>query len=354
MDLDNINFAIDYLQKRKDLDLYERAKFIYSSFDITDILDGIKVISELLTQSNWENSALAGMFLIHFISNDVFSTNLQFLEFFVDCLKELVIHDEPRVRIIGAKLIGKYAQRIGSASYESLFQIIYFNICDQMNRTLETRPVVLGNEKSLMLDDTTGWKSLETLFISYYELLRGSTLYFNDIKHHLTGDTYDLIINHGSCHVNRHIRQIVYEKIIPLLCQLHSTNMNENSQFIKPVKHALILGLQDNWCQVRLTSTFALHSFLSSLSEPALEAVWIDIIPLLSLNRQYMTESISQESIKVWIEVVNHVPGRGKILLNRYLDICLQYYITCSSHKNHVICEAACYAIAELGESSRI
>jgi hypothetical protein len=44
------------------------------------------------------------------------------------------------------------------------------------------------------------------------------------------------------------------------------------------------------------------------------------------------------------------VGGAGVLALRPVTAAVVAYYITMTKHKNHMVCEAACAAIAELGE----
>lgn len=111
----------------------------------------------------------------------------------------------------------------------------------------------------------------------------------------------------------------------------------------------LAIGLQDSWCQVRLAASIATNSFLLAISDyPDLENhVWPLILPRLCLNRHYSTDSVKEIAQDTWI---HRLGSRGRQLLSTYANHVIPYFVSMTRHKNHIVCEAACASIAEIGK----
>ena len=287
---------------------------------------------------------------------------------------------------------------------------------DHSQRECQTRPVILGEEKELALDEVTGWKSLETSFNAFKELVKGLRHFIlvnnsqssigegvpplappaaehatispsaeNDDGSELSrwkshrvapigADALQIFVIDAGMHMNRYVRQCSCE-LIDIMCQtpspisrhshahagamsspirLRSSSLFVDSPSLSMVialRNILAIGLQDSWCQVRLAATMATKSFLAAISNnvPLERQVWPLLLPRLCLNRHYSTDSVKEIAQETWIQ---RLGSRGRELLSEYMSDVVPYYVSMTRHKNHIVCEAACASIAELGSSS--
>jgi hypothetical protein len=360
------------------------------------------------SSTRWEDHAFHLLLSIHLLKSS----------HYIDLLSDLIhhqlhpnmrgylTHEEPRVRQITCQLIGILVQDHGYVEYQFLVEVIISCVQENRERECQTRPVILGEEKELALDEVTGWKSLETSYNAFKELVRGLRHFIllknSQLSTEREGvpapansptaaeppevalwrrsrvapigpDALQLFIIDAGVHMNRYVRQSCCE-LIEIMCQTPSPiahhphphvagefNRIPSSLFTEPpslqmvvaIRNVLAIGLQDSWCQVRLAATMATKSFLGSLSNDLTteRQVWPLILPRLCLNRHYSTDSVKEIAQATWIQ---RLGSRGRELLSEFMSDVVPYYVSMTRHKNHIVCEAACASIAELGHLSSL
>ena len=266
-------------------------------------------------------------------------------------------HSEPRVRTIAVEIVGILSIRQGTRIFDLLSDYLMYSFQRLLERTESTREVVLGDEKDVALDDTTGWKSLETSFRTYISLIRGcGSVLIAENK--VSEDVFNIYITQTSTHINRYIREACYEFIIVVLELFHDYHYNRN-KFLEngfpanmkvevglrkdddavhkpnhdrnnycnefylswdmPIAHiildALSIGLDDNWGQVRHVAIRATRAYLFAFSTRELEItpIYSILLPRILLNRFYVAEGIKLYAQETWRLITRPsqiVPGR--------------------------------------------
>jgi len=331
----------------------------------------------------------------------------------------LVEHQEPRVRHFCADCVKYIAERLaeeevvveeGSAKkrkkqkqkqqqfYSSLAPILLSSIRSHFySRSEQLRSTALGDAPLIPLDDTTGWASLESSLLAYYNLLCGcgaevafpilqeaGGAQVDTVKEEEKKEgemLVDLLITCAAKHQNRFVRRAALD-FIHNLCNFlvvekksSSTSSNnakqqekdeneEQSQafgkVLKPLfarfASAIAFGLEDNWSELRLAATHASSKFFAALQardrqheggdeEEAGASVWPLLLPRLCMNRFYAVEGVQVAAHSVWREVVG---TQGKERLGANAEVAVRYYAAMSKTNNHMIVEAACHALAEV------
>ena len=120
--------------------------------------------------------------------------------------------EEPRVRSLCAELVRVLSAKDWQVVTERMLAdfglFIFDKIKATMHRDCKFRETNLGNISSIPLDDTTGWKNLESSLKTYQNILVGLGIRLFDDLH---GVDWDILITKASSHTNRHIRQCTHE-----------------------------------------------------------------------------------------------------------------------------------------------
>lgn len=222
-------------------------------------------------------------------------------------------------------------------------------------------------------------------------------------------NAFDLLIEQASVHVNRHIRETVYELIRILSISLDGKNGDKKEVHIKSSAEnevriitkndvreksreaeeclsylflctvdALKIGMEDNWCQIRRSAVLAAKSFLQCNSFTELsdlkhelgvtahvksdsnayngcsdnahfnkDEVWDKLLPGLCMNRFYVADGVSTIAREVWHDIINK-HGKGREAVTAHLTAIVDHYIFMSKASNHMVCEASLLALSEV------
>ena len=340
-----------------------RCKFDYSQLDAVSIEIACSSISDLLTPAStgspeWEYVALAALVLKDCISSVSYAppgnelSSEKTLKSLISVAKPLVMntfidHTEPRVRRVGAELIGVMAAKLGPDYFDELAPLLSSQVAAFFERREVSREARLGSESEIALDDTTGWYSLESLLCSYRELVGGCGPALNYFKRVSKGDI-ELFIENSSSHINRYIRQATFELLHILMKQYSPGTLGwSEGEFVPLLSQCISNGLADNFSQVRFPATFAARYFLIAMNASDREKyVWPLLLPRVCLNRYYPADGVKFASLDLWREVTQ---GKGKDLVTQNLSEAYRYYASMVENKSHLICEAACWVLGELG-----
>ncbi len=390
MNLTNLNLGWLSLKKLNNFSVNEDISALLNKrwIDLKND-ERLSLLSRLKNESHktWEYNAL---YLLAFrecfckISN-IYDDNKN-ITLFVPCFDEFISnlecflnHDEPRIRQLSAQILG-LCVKINQKD-EFLYHITHqllSSIQQKMIRSEHKRPTTLGNEAYILLDDTTGWHSLETLISAFIEIVkvRGISVFFTT-QIELLKFAGNLLLVQGGKHINRHVRQ----KVLVLICCIYNNKLefqistdtnnititNEVIDKIKEVElmycrgsvDCISLGLEDNWSQVRLAATKAARSMFSryAITDDLLEEttrlqlpiqsieIASSIIPRLCMNRFYVADGVKTLANETWRLVVGL---HGKNILCSIIDPTLQYYCDMSQSSSHMVSEAACFGLSEL------
>jgi hypothetical protein len=218
-----------------------------------------------------------------------------------------------------------------------------------LTRSEISRPTNLGADSNILLDDTTGWNNLESNLEQLHQIIfrEESMKLFDNFQDNI----WDIVISQTSVHINRHVRHITHvfiEHLVETHLSMIKRKMYDKSilnQLDHRIVSALCEGLADNWSEMRLVACHSSRAYLLSLTEDEQSNYWPDLLPRLCLNRFYSAEGVQVYSLDTWKLVIK---TRGKLLIAQHIKSMVDHYVHMSKAKNHMVCEAACHAMAEL------
>ena len=279
-------------------------------------------------------------------------------------------HAEPRVRTLVAKAVGAWSGAVAvqnnEAALPSLALQLQTNIHDHLVRgrdeasssTAEQQEQQTADQYSRTstgaLDDTTGWRALETHWLCYAALLGGlgRERYRTVLAHHRNENVEQFLQDtKESCvdHINRHVRAAAMQ----CLEQWIVVSANENDPAaLAPLRDTVVAvlrqGLADNWSQVRMAASVLCRVWLQHYTTFRDDTAMLSIlIPRMCLNRFYLAAGVKLYSHDTWRQVF--ADGSGLTCLHETIRAVVRYYVKMCDADNHAVREAACQAIAELG-----
>jgi hypothetical protein len=358
-----------------------------------------------------------------------------------DILNANVEHAEPRVRSLVAQAVGAYARyatsllnwlettsNINDETEKEKLQLaiekaqvgrknIHATILLSLKSHLDMKEPSRENNPSTAsdgaLDDTTGWRALETnlhALASYIDGCVGRTgnggsgsyieeeaTLFDPIS--AVGGGWFLAGLQHCCvvHVNRHVRAAAAAVLGVLVKScMRSRNpthedllFDEDSAFRHVLKETLKGTLADNWSQVRMAGSVLCRRFVRALLKiyksrhhddcddegededlTIFESAVGDLVPMLlprmCLNRFYLAQGVKLYSQDTWKQVFGtHVQatdedglhsseetrgGGGLGAVARNAAPLCRYYSKMCDADNHAVREAACQGVAELAQ----
>lgn len=267
-------------------------------------------------------------------------------------------HSEPRVRTLVAKAVGA----VISLKEESLFQdtkqlhdsilkSLYSHL--EKGRDEQTDGKDYSKSSTGALDDTTGWRALETNWQGIAAYVNASPDYF---KHFTLSDQL-LEACEYSCitHVNRHVRAAGIQVLEQWInsCKAHESEMilDPKSPLRCTIVKVLKVTLADNWSQVRMAASVLCRAFFKALWEHPyedrhVETLYPTLIPRMCLNRFYLAQGVKLYSHDTWLILFQ--AGGGVDAVANNAGAVVRYYVQMCDADNHVVREGACQAVAEL------
>lgn len=274
-------------------------------------------------------------------------------------------HSEPRVRTFVARAVGAHAtwsvqldpEDPHAALHAQERQAIHSQIVQSIEEHIQLGrddPQKYSQSSNGALDDTTGWRALETNWqcLACWIASLGAN-YF-----HTQGlDLEPLLKNveHSAVtHVNRHVRAAAIAVLEQLVAaagkdEQHWPLLLEGSlrATLIPVLKA---GLADNWSQVRMAASVlnrVMWTTLHNIKAPTenLEGLYPTLIPRMCLNRFYLAQGVKLYSHQTWKQLF---PESGVPVVAKTIGPIVRYYVQMCDADNHVVREGACQAIAEL------
>ena len=293
-------------------------------------------------------------------------------------------HTEPRIRTLVAKAVGAHASwlvfrenasqndehyKLLQQQATGLHKRVSASIEEHMQqgrevpgkeivpagqvKTIKSAPDNSANPtpKSAVLDDTTGWRALETnwqCLACFVQPLGG--LYFQ-LFPLLEGKLLEQCQKSAIEHVNRHVRAaalLVLEQWVRSAAAAEKDD-TMHPALVKAVTAVLKEGLADNWSQVRMAASVLCRVFfLEYLSvHPPVnpQAMHAVLIPRMCLNRFYLAQGVKLYSHDTWRQVFQE---KGLQLVAQNVGPICRYYVKMCDANNHVVREGACQAVAEL------
>lgn len=259
-------------------------------------------------------------------------------------------HNEPRVRTLVAKAVGAVVALREEQLQEATIEL-YDSIVASIHRLLkEGRDNSEAYSKSSTgaLDDTTGWRSLETNWQALASYIAANTSEDYWKNHSLDGALLEACEYSCITHVNRHVRAAgiaVLEQWIKIASPEALTESELRDTTVKVLRDSLA----DNWSQVRMAASVLCRTFFLQLQKYNIsnldEKVYPTLIPRMCLNRFYLAQGVKLYSHDTWKLVF---PTDGLERVASCAGAVCRYYIKMCDADNHVVREAACQAVAEL------
>lgn len=328
-------------------------------------------------------------------------------------------HNEPRVRSLVAKVVGQHtklgatllnlSQPLGRIIFDRSIELYRITNKSLQEHLASGRDTVNKSKSSEgALDDTTGWRALETNLFGIGSFVHASGhLYFDVVAlkdnvnvietPNALGFDDTLLDDVEYCcivHVNRHVRAAgiaLLEQMVHA-CASSFRNFHQQNQFRechkkeeglskqkntmdlllssdaklrKCIIKVLKVTLADNWSQVRMAASVLCRVFFVALLDYAdqnpdiiqnadkwLTSTYPILLPRMCLNRFYLAQGVKLFSHDTWrilferTEKFGCSGGVESVALNA-APIC-RYYVQMCDADNHVVREAGCQAVAEL------
>ncbi|CAM9654524.1 unnamed protein product, partial [Discosporangium mesarthrocarpum] len=105
---------------------------------------------------------------------------------------------------------------------------------------------------------------------------------------HLSDDTISYIVAGATVHINRHVREASFQIISIVVACGTLSGLDAPAQgpgLCTTFAETIMLGLQDNWSQVRYAASVANRSFLTALTPEDRETLYPRLLPRMCLNR---------------------------------------------------------------------
>ena len=232
----------------------------------------------------------------------------------------------------------------------------------------------LSRSSTGALDDTTGWRALETNWLALAALIQAvGAEYVTEFSLDSSPQQRQLLADcQYSCveHLNRHVRaaaMMVLEQWIKAAAAAASESgsisllSDPNSPLRQATVFVLQSGLADNWSQVRMAASVLCRVFWQSLlsleDKTNLDDLYNKLLPRMCLNRFYLAQGVKLYSHETWHMIFAADAGKdnqedggggGLPVVVKHLGAITRYYVKMCNADNHVVREAACQAIAEL------
>ena len=327
-----------------------------------------------------------------------------FCEFIMAMCHGHLEHNEPRVRTLVAKVVGQHAKlgttlksqnEMGAAIIAqsvSLYNTVLISLYEHLDSGRDSEQMSKSTEGAL--DDTTGWRALETNLYGIGSFIQASgARYFE-----FSGDRNENCISGGGVdekllksvehccvtHVNRHVRaagiNVLEQMIHACTASFHKIDdastaeldgrgaidmlLLPDSRLRQTIIAVLKTALGDNWSQVRMAGSVLCRVFFVAMIEYAenfptkmedreiwLTPIYPILLPRMCLNRFYLAQGVKLYSHETWRILFDRSKGSAgagieSVAMNAGA-IC-RYYVKMADADNHVVREAACQAIAEL------
>ncbi|CDI98378.1 Armadillo type fold [Echinococcus multilocularis] len=335
----------------------------FEANEIKDLVDWIMEKSENLHE--WEDIYGACTFariLLEKVSTTLLDAH-NFREALIEKLPEMDSHYEYRVRIAAGELMGVLCNLGGVEVFARFLPRIKEGIEENLNRdplnpakeqeeaqkeldlVMDTNPN-LSKSSLTLFHDTAGWKNLETWMKCLHFCICG--LGSERFKMCCDPDILTIVFKAVS-HTNRFVRETGYDVLSTVIQNQGCEGSGEGniSDYIR-VAQQLRTGLGDNWSRVRMAALKTTRLLFQVPPPPgqSYQRVYPILLPPLCLSRYYVAEGVKVYSQQTWCEVTG---GRGREILTGILEPTLDYFVEESKSENHVVREAACACMAEVG-----
>jgi HEAT repeat len=285
-------------------------------------------------------------------------------------------HNEPRIRTFLARAVGAHATWSAAAAAaesasgaegssggdrhqterKAIYNQIIASINNHIARGRDEGEKKYSKSSSGALDDTTGWRALETNWqcLACWIASLGSK-YYQDLTDADLALLLQNLEHSAVTHVNRHVRAAAIAVVEQLVVAAGNDSSYwpylEDGALRSTVVNVLKAGLADNWSQVRMAASVLNRVFWTVLQDHCkfpignLESLYPVLVPRMCLNRFYLAQGVKLYSHQTWKLIF---PANGVAVVAKSIGPVVRYYVQMCDADNHVVREAACQAVAEL------
>uniref|UniRef100_A0A7S2UBJ5 Uncharacterized protein n=1 Tax=Attheya septentrionalis TaxID=420275 RepID=A0A7S2UBJ5_9STRA len=310
---------------------------------------------------------------------------VDFSQRLLDTCRTHLEHEEPRVRTLVAKVVGAQARYSSTASsgassdllgrqrvemYASIGRSLRHHLATgraaaeaavaaKQQEASSTETTAFSASSTGALDDTTGWRALETNLQGIASYIHGCGASFL-VEHgtDIFSQEDSLLETLEYCsvkHINRHVRAagIACLEQVVQSCGTQERFLADPS-LQKILVQVLKVTLGDNWSQVRMAGSVLCRTYLTALASCSssatslLEPLYPVLLPRMCLNRFYLAQGVKLYSHETWFQLFQTRNGMEAIA--KHAGPVCRYYIKMCDADNHVVREAACQAVAELAQ----
>ncbi|CAM9153116.1 unnamed protein product [Pylaiella littoralis] len=329
-----------------------------------DTQDVEQNVLAMLGTDEWEGVAVGFLLAKNLVDNKGRSLSPSFLRSLLAHCDQHLEHAEPRVRSLVASTLGALtragdassvkagedADCTGLAVYAFFRERLSGAISANFERTKETITDAISGADNVAVDDTSGWKALETSLLALKEFVDAVGRPFIDGEH-LNDETVGYIVSGATVHINRHVREASFQIIRSILDACGTLSGSDAPQqgdkLAQTFAEACAVGMQDNWSQVRYAASVANRSLLKALSPADREQFYPRLLPRMCLNRYYLADGVKLFSQETWRLFMGEA---GREMVGKYAQDVTDYYCMASELDNHCVRESACHSIAEMAE----
>jgi hypothetical protein len=274
-------------------------------------------------------------------------------------IHENIEHNEPRVRSLIARTVGAYAlittglaTRYGNQAdmkekveelqvkrrevHNAILKSLKFHFemkvreAEIAGKDVDENGEKVSKASDGALDDTTGWRALETNLHALAGYIDGNsvssnkgTLSYVSEQTHLFTEGHWFLEGLQYCsitHVNRHVRaasSAVLGTLVTTCMKCREYDMLLDSPFRSVIKESLNANLADNWSQVRMSGSVLCRKFVEALLtihkekneeedeevtefEAAVGDLVTMLLPRMCLNRFYLAQGVKLYSQDTW------------------------------------------------------
>lgn len=318
----------------------------------------IEAISERNIQWETKYGCLLGAKIVVSYVNLENQYDQVFINKYKDIALRYLVDDEPRVRIAAGEVLGALSAKTGPTLYSeikpSLVNLILSQIdsqnTDQQQIIQKIASGSRPNDVNELQETSAASSALETTLKCLQNIVEGCAIEFQPF---IDADLLNLVFR-STKHSSRFVREAAFYLCASLVASGEDDAMYDFEErdnvvmdsYGNEFAHHLSSGLSDNWSQVRLAASVATRKFLVALPlAKSREAYYPELLPKICLNRYYVAEGVRNYSQETWRQVTG---ADGKILVEKFVNETVEYYISATESDNHPVREAACSCIAEL------
>ena len=249
-------------------------------------------------------------------------------------------HAEPRVRTLVAKAVTAHAA-MTMTGHEEQAAAQRHELHERLLKSIHEH-IVAGRDENGeysrsstgALDDTTGWRALETNWQCLAALISAlGSKYFAEfpVKEEWLQDCQFSCVTH----VNRHVRAAGMAVLEQCVLATDGAPAEQKEALLQmttsPLRQTLLAvlrtGLADNWSQVRMAASVLCRVLLTRLPNDSLQsdkALLAALLPRMCLNRFYLAQGVKLYSHETWKLVF---PDSGLPVVAQNLPAVVRYYV---------------------------